>query len=529
MSNSRQHRFVGCFKNCESYVSLSQFSKSPLAHTSTHIHTEMHTPRPHFSSPLDTIKVRCGRIKRHYKFEDLQPGRPFSFQIRAANNEGLGPWSAPSEPTRTLTKQPAPPPPPCLAFDDPPPGPLSLWLSVFLPDDDGGDAITAMLLEIREHSNARAPEWGRCERHPVPRSHDAAHEDSCSGLTAGASGSYSGRWDGGSGGGGNSTTSGSDSIVLPPTCEIIILVGGLKPRTFYSFRSSAVNGKGAGKPGPPCRRVRTSPPRPPTWTPTDIASVALSSTVSSSSPEPVDVAMGTAVQGGHGGARGAVKTAAQVAGVTLPPPPRAIYSGPGRCTVAWDEPFCNGAPIETYQVESARLGAAVEVIGSVDPEAAGEKEAARSRERKSPINDKDKDKDKDPPPPPMPQQQQRTGRDRRVIPTTPLSRGVLTDASSQRLPSPSAAALDDHTPQSQLWPIVPTASPASPAGAAPGAQPREVIESRVQTVLAHMRVMVVRQIAHSSEYVFRVAGVNAAGQGEWGPWSELVHVPHPDL
>ncbi|CAN0060625.1 unnamed protein product, partial [Laminaria digitata] len=113
-------------------------------------------------------KVSCARTKRFHLFEGLRKGRHYSFQVKAANSAGVGPWSQLSAPVRTLSERPPPPRVPSLPRSRPPPGPLSLWLSLFLPKDDGGDPITAMLLETREHGGTRAPEWSRCERHPVP-------------------------------------------------------------------------------------------------------------------------------------------------------------------------------------------------------------------------------------------------------------------------------------------------------------------------------------------------------------------------
>ncbi|CAM9393737.1 unnamed protein product, partial [Hapterophycus canaliculatus] len=113
-------------------------------------------------------KVLAPRTKRSHLFEDLLKGRTYSFQVRAVNNEGIGPWSEPSQPARTLTQRPAAPSAPALSLERPPPGPLSLWLSLFLPNEDGGDPVTAMLLETRRHGGIQPPEWSRCERHPVP-------------------------------------------------------------------------------------------------------------------------------------------------------------------------------------------------------------------------------------------------------------------------------------------------------------------------------------------------------------------------
>lgn len=231
----------------------------------------------------------CDRIRRSHTFEGLRPGRPYAFQVRAANAEGLGPWSAPSEPARTLTKKAGPPPAPTLASGRPAPGPLSLWLSLSPPDDDGGDPVSALLLETREHGGAGPPVWGRCDRHAIREEHR--------------------RLDEGPGTGGD-----------PPAPGVVALVSGLKPRTFYSFRATAVNSHGAGEAGPPCRRVRTSPPRPPSW------------------------------NDGQGGFQSGVP-----GGSDRGLRPSVTCSELGECRVTWDEPFCNGSPTESYTVESAKI------------------------------------------------------------------------------------------------------------------------------------------------------------------------------
>ncbi|CAN0366712.1 unnamed protein product, partial [Ectocarpus sp. 8 AP-2014] len=45
-------------------------------------------------------KTSVPRIKRSYLFEGLLKGHTYRFQVRAANNEGIGPWSEPSQPVR---------------------------------------------------------------------------------------------------------------------------------------------------------------------------------------------------------------------------------------------------------------------------------------------------------------------------------------------------------------------------------------------------------------------------------------------
>lgn len=407
--------------------------------------------------------MRCGRTKWSHHFEDLQKGRPYFFQVRAANNEGFGPWSAPSDPVWTLTRRPDPPPAPRIAFSRPPPGPLSLWLSIVFPNDDGGDPISAVLLETREHSGARAPEWSRCERHPVlPPIGDQHHfADSTVSDRADVGGAAS---LGGGAAGGNSfgwntlgERSGCTTKCLQ-TKDVIVRVGGLKPRTHYSFRASAVNGKGAGDPGPPCRRVRTSPPRPPSWSPMETIAYPAKQTLSGAESEDHSVSEG--------------------GGLVRHAPPRAISCGHGACSVAWEEPFCNGAPIESYEVEFARLGAVVAVENPVvAPPALATTESRENRSDTSlgfqpPIKTME-------PPPPQPQ----------PIPQPPRVSVALVES---------------------------------------GGEPREIMETAVRTVAAHMRVVSIKGLVTHGEYTFRVAGVNVMGRGEAGLWSAIVRIPDPN-
>lgn len=183
-------------------------------------------------------------------------------------------------------------------------------LSLNLPDDDGGDSITALLLEMREHGGARLPEWSRCDHYPVlPARVPVANEEPV--------GQASREHDTGDFGTANSTVCN----------EIIVVVDNLKPRTYYSFRTSAINGNGPGKPSPPSRRIRTSPAQPPSWV----------------------VTTGNFVRGC----------------------PRATCSGIEACTVLWDEPISNGAQIESYVVETAMILGPAQLSGaaSVDDQA----------------------------------------------------------------------------------------------------------------------------------------------------------------
>lgn len=409
--------------------------------------------------------------------------------MRASNSEGLGPWSAPSTPVRTLTTNPGPPPAPRLASSRPPPGPLSLWLSIFLPNDDGGDPISAVLLETREHSGARAPEWSRCERHSVPlqpgnQQHFIAASGEFEGAIGVGSSTISSMGSGATGGsssvsvGGNTTLGGESGCSTArtdpgaPMRELIVHVDGLKPRTHYSFRASAVNGKGSGDPGPPCRRVRTSLPRPPTWSPIDMKALA-----SANTPKILANIEAKNVSGARNGS----KSEDDDYGLG-PAPPRAILSGHGACSVAWEEPHDNGAPIESYQVECTRLGAVVDVENLVDIAL--------------------------------------------VVPP------VLAAAGDQRIVGEKLStgfewpegATGESSPQ-------PTVSPPSrttiiaPSGH--DGQRREEIETVVRTIGATMRVMAIEDLAVHGEYVFRVAGVNAAGRGDLGPWSAIVKIPDP--
>lgn len=406
--------------------------------------------------PDSSNQVRCGRTKRSHKFEDLRPGHPYSFQVRAVNNEGVGPWSEPSNPPAwTQATRPAAPLAPALAVSRPPPGPLALWLTIFLPKDDGGAPIAAVLVETREHSGARASEWARCERHPVlPQGGDRDEQRNPSGVTepeqTSSARARPGTPPGVDNCSGGSSSTGDHSSLSPhhrsshvvPTCELDVQVGGLKPRTYYSFRASAVNRKGTGDPGPPGRRIRTSPPRPPSWSIEERVAVS-----------------------------------------AAPVQPRATPSGHCTCSVAWDEPFCNGAPIESYEVEMNRVGA---VAADLAPQT-------------------------------------------NVAPSSLLQPADEITANKRKAGtlrgSPPSEEIVEEPPCSELQ--VSRLAENEIASVEPGVRNREIIETSVRTVAAHMRAVVIRGLVVHGEYAFRVAGVNVAGRGEPGPWTEMVRIPDP--
>lgn len=480
-------------------------------------------------------------------------------------------------PVRTLSERPPPPRPPALSRSRPPPGPLSLWLSLFLPKDDGGDPITAMLLETREHGGTRAPEWSRCERHPVPHAADAiVVRDSDAGKPTGGSRGSDARDDsrdandskpdgaqsvvksspappstrseatgimavrdshdadapatGGSvrdenntgGSRGNDSRGASDdardssrdssgstpstrgaiiavtspfssssSSPLPPTTnsrrgEIVICVDGLRPRTYYSFRASAVNAQGAGDPGPACRRVRTSAPRPPTWA----VGVPNADTLADEDSKVNSEAAG------NQGERGSRRTA-----LLLPPPPRAACSGLGACTVGWDEPFSNGAPIDSYEVETVKFAS---------QEIAVEKRGSALKSGSS-IN---------------------SGREEAI--TTP---GAAAAAGEGRPASPQHTTCEGKPDAKQgADPRSSSSSTMALAGvvtlpgvgvAAERRAAREIEQRFTRSVPAHLRHAVIRGLVTGSEYAFRVVAINSAGRGQPGSWTGTVRVADP--
>lgn len=482
----------------------------------------------------DGGKVLVPRTKRSHQFEGLLKGRTYSFQVRAFNNEGIGPWSDPSQPARTLTQRPSPPRAPALSLEHASPGPLSLWLSLFLPDEDGGDPVIAMLLETRRHGGIQPPEWSRCERYPVPS--DPATTDCPEDNSDGHSPTSAvALRDGGGQEMGSSSRSvgrqvggtirpqrlGVDGDAGPPSistratacCEIAVLVEGLQPRTYYSFRASAVNARGAGDPGPPCRRVRTAAPRPPSW--------SLARNDANASAAVAD-ATSAATNSLAAKSRGTPDTAA-----CFPcSPPRAACSGLGACTVRWEEPFSNGAAIDFYEVEAVRIGPKVAHVdvgaacmakehegskgppgpikgressvnawkGVGDREDKGEHQQPYDQVTCSPLvsradgEKEEKETTASPPPPPPPPEII-------IVPVQQRARGGRGGAGGRRGGREEVA--------------------------------REVIQKFRRSVPSHLRHLVVRGLATGGDYVFRVAGSNSAGLGEAGPWTEVVRVEDP--
>ena len=109
-----------------------------------------------------------------------------------------------------------------------------------------------MLLETREHGSLRAQGWSRRDCHPIvplgrapidredPKS-EIFHEHGAGNDHDGAS----------------ATTIAATGAANTARRKIVVRVDDLKPRTYYSFRASAVNTRGAGEPGAPSRRIRT--------------------------------------------------------------------------------------------------------------------------------------------------------------------------------------------------------------------------------------------------------------------------------
>lgn len=468
--------------------------------------------------------------------------------MRAANNEGIGPWSEPSQPARTLTQRPSAPRAPAIAVARPPPGPLLLWLSVFLPEEDGGDPVTAMLLETRRHGGTQPPEWSRCDRYPVP-STLAANEEASNGSTTvtATSGSGTGGRGGGRnggkyghrrvGGGGGAGAGGSPSCRKETACcEIVVLVDSLTPRTYYSFRASAVNARGAGDPGPPCRRVRTAAPSPPSW---GLGHEAVNPMLAAFSPSRGKTAqefggkMDSEGAGGGGGDGGVA-----IAGAHLPcAPPRAACSGLGACTVLWEEPLSNGAVIELYEVEVVRIGP--EVIGKGVGATAKEKEGGDVHN--DDVNGND-------------------GHD--SYPTEAAEAAAAATAPAQekselnqhmKVDPEDLSSLSAFMPEKPKKEAIGEAAAAEPPPPPPevvtlpapenagrgrgkgggggqggrGEEVREVKQRFTRSVPSHMRHLVVRGLATGSDYVFRVAASNVAGMGEAGPWTQVVGVVDP--
>ena len=482
-------------------------------------------------------QVSVSRIKRSHCFDNLEKGRTYSFQVRAANLEGNGPWSEPSQPVRTLTQRPSAPRAPAVSVGHPPPGPLSLWLSLFLPDEDGGDPVTAMLLETRRHGGTMPPEWSRCDRHQVPSAATDNAKRKAMGKEEPRNGSattiatspdssgdrphggHHGLRRGGDGRGPGVGGFPAAARTAKPCCEVVVLVDGLTPRTYYSFRASAVNARGTGDPSPPCRRVRTAAPRPPSWCQQDGVTVNPKQAASPTDSE----------RGGGGGGGGA--------------PPRAECSGLGACNVHWDEPFSNGAAVELYEVEVVRLGPEVEgmvVAGadnsSVDTDVDGdggdcksgnddvrvEEVAAASaaaavagaavdpNQHKSALDTVEKDS--------VVECGEKVQQSRDL---STLSAIVLGKKKTKEADEIGEAAPPPPPPVV----VLPAPERVGPGGR--GEVVREVMQRFTRSVPSHMRYVVIRGLATGGDYVFRVAASNVAGMGVAGSWTKIVRVVDP--
>lgn len=476
--------------------------------------------------------------------------------MRAANNEGVGHWSEPSEPARTLTHRPNAPRAPAVAVARPPPGPLSLWLSIFLPDEDGGDPVTAMLLETRRHGGTQPPEWSRCERHPVPptltaSAADGAASNGPTNVTASSGGSGTGGSGGGrasehrgrrrvGGGGGAGAGSVSSSRTGTACCEIVVLVDGLTPRTYYSFRASAVNARGGGDPGPPCRRVRTAAPRPPSW---GLEHNALNPTLQETPPSggETEQAFGDEKATERAGGAGRVVTDGTHLSCA---PPRAACSGLGACTVLWEPPFSNGAVVELYEVEVVRIGPEVVRVGvgETAKDKEGEEvhggdvngssghdshpaEAAAVKvldEKQVELNEGTEGRVVD-----------GGGEEYRLGDLGTLSLSVLKERQKEEAAGEAAATEPPPPPPEVVCLPAPEDSARARGREGGGGEAgkaevvREVEQRLTRSVPSHMRYLVVRGLATGGDYIFRVRASNVAGMGEAGPWTEVVRVVDP--
>lgn len=324
-------------------------------------------------------------------------------------------------------------------------------------------------------------------------------------------------------------------------CEIIVLVDGLMPRTYYSFRASAINARGAGDPGPPCRRVRTAAPRPPSWGLRH--DTANSTTVATPSPGG-ETAQGL---GGRKEIEGAGGGSVDVAGTHDPcPPPRAACSGLGACTVLWEEPFSNGAAIELYEVEIVRIG----------PEVTGKDVGATSKDKgEEDVQDDDingnnvhdshpteaaaaaaapaedtagLDKDADS------RVADRGGRKQQPEDLSILSPSNVPEKKRKEEAIGEAAGAEPPPPPPEVITLPATehggqgrAKGGAEREAGGGEVVREVKKRFTRSVPSHMRHLVVRGLATGGDYLFRVAASNVAGMGEAGPWTQIVRVVDP--
>lgn len=383
-----------------------------------------------------------------------------------------------------------------------------------------------MLVETRRHGGTQPPEWSRRDRHPVlpTLAANAADEGASSGSTrvtatsgSGTGGRGGSRAGGNHGhrqvGGGGGAGGGGAPSSRPGTacCEIVVLVDGLTPRTYYSFRASAVNARGAGDPGPPCRRVRTAAPSPPSW--------AVGHNVVKPPPpgeKTAQASAGKTESGGPGG--GGVATA----GTQLTcAPPRAACSGLGACTVLWEEPFSNGSVIELYEVEVVRIGP--DVMGK------GVGTTAKDKEGNDAVHDDNVNgntgHDSNPT---KGRISDRAGEERQPGGLGLMSLSMPEKKQTEEAADEAAVAESPPPPPELVSLPIPEREGRRRGGeGGRGEVVREVKQRFTRSVPSRMRHLVVRGLATRGDYVFRVRASNVAGMGEAGPWTQVVRVVDP--
>ena len=391
-----------------------------------------------------------------------------------------------------------------------------------------------MLLETRRHGGTQPPEWSRCDRHPVPPTLAANNADEGASSGSATLTATSGSGSGGSGGGrvggnhGHRRAGGggaSSSRKYTACCEIVVLVEGLTPRTYYSFRASAVNARGAGEPGLPCRRVRTAAARSPSW---GLGHNVVNPTLAAPS-------LGGEKGGGDGVGGGGVAVASTHFACA---PPQAVCSGLGACTVRWEEPYSNGSVIEMYEVEVVRIGP--EVIGKGGGATAEVKEGQDVHDDDTNANSGHDSHPTDAATVTAPDEEKAElnedtqGRvvDRGVGEKRP-EEGSLPPSMSEKKQKEEATgeATAAETPPPPPEVIsVPLPEPSGRSGGGDGRREevvREVKQRFTRSVQSHMRHLVVRGLTTGDDYVFRVRASNAAGMGEAGLWTQVVRVIDP--
>ncbi|CAM9823212.1 unnamed protein product, partial [Choristocarpus tenellus] len=361
-------------------------------------------------------QVHCSRTTNSHCFQGLQKGHKYSFQVRALNNEGVGPWSEPGESGWTLTECPGQPLHPTLTQGSDP-GPTSLPISIMLPEEDGGDPITAVVLEIREHGGTTVPFW---------------EQSGCHNVSPGAH-------------------------------ELEVVVRDLKPKTYYSFRTTAVNRNGSGEPGPPCRRLRTTMPLAP-------------STV---------------------------------------PPPRVANSAPRSCVVTWKEPLCNGAPLEYYEVEGARLTVLREGIGGIFTSGDEGNDCGQDfwsitqqvrQSEVAKVTDKVMHKGDD-------------------IGSSGDSGCSEVNASGRGGSDSFEVAVSDplSADQGGIDMVKKERNSSGMVG-----ESHSILEVDKCRVSGNIHWVIMKNLVRQGQYAFRVSAANAVGLGKAGPWSNVVQLPDPD-